>query len=213
MMATPISVAVLRELFRNLQAFHSLFESDGIDTITHEGESYTLADIDELFRQSQKILPKRQRESIAMCLYMNMKEVDVAEAMGVSSTNPVAMYATAGLKRLIGLVQMGQFPRFKDSYGTAASLGIPDLSIYDPSRPVRQRILSRKQMLRKGRINLSLDAPYETLCEECDLIIDIGMKVNVLVFPTAETPLFVHLDCDNIEVPTARFFDYMEVLQ
>ena len=83
-----------------------------------------------------------------MCLYMNMKEVDVAEAMGVSSTNPVAMYATAGLKRLIGLVQMGQFPRFKDSYGTAASLGIPDLSIYDPSRPVRQRILSRKQMLR-----------------------------------------------------------------
>lgn len=108
-----LTVTVLRELFRNLQAWRAAFETDGIETITDpDGNIWCLWDIEYLYSQIHLLSP-RQRESIQLCLVENVKEVDAARLMGVSETNPVAMYATLGLKKLIELVSKGELPRFQ----------------------------------------------------------------------------------------------------
>lgn len=108
-----LSVTVLRELFRNLQAWRAAFETDGIETITDpDGNDWCLWDIEYLYSQIHRLSP-RQREAIQLCLVENVKEVDAARLMGVSETNPVAMYATLGLKKLIELVGKGDLPRFQ----------------------------------------------------------------------------------------------------
>lgn len=105
-------VGVLRELFRNYQAFVSLYESTGVDTITGpDGTEYSLWDLKYL-SENLGFLPPRQRESIVLCLIQNIREQDAALMMGLSPTNPVAMYATDGLKNILKSIWAGDMPRF-----------------------------------------------------------------------------------------------------
>lgn len=91
-----------------------MYESDGVDTVIDpDGEEWNLFDIDYLYRVGLPRLPPRQREAIELCLVRNMKEVEAARTMGVSPTNPVAMYATSGLEKLVGMVKAGTFPHFR----------------------------------------------------------------------------------------------------
>ena len=110
-----LTVKVLRELFRNLQQFRALYESEGIDEVVSpiDGQVYSLFDLEHLYEQLHR-LPPRQREAIELCLVQNMKETDAALAMGVSKTNPVAMYATSGLEKLVEFVQSGVLSGYRE---------------------------------------------------------------------------------------------------
>ncbi len=109
-----LTVGVLRELFRGLQAFRSAYESDGIEEIrAPNGEEYSLFDIEYLYSQLHR-LPRRQRQAIELCLVQNMKESEAAVQMGVSVTNPVSMYATSGMEKLIALAQDGRLPKYRE---------------------------------------------------------------------------------------------------
>lgn len=109
-----LAVADLRQLFRNLQQFRSCFEYDGVDLIVGpDGDEWCLWDLEYLYRVGLPMLPTRQHQAIELCLVRNMKESDAATAMGVSATNPVAMYATEGLKKLIVMIQAGALPMFR----------------------------------------------------------------------------------------------------
>ncbi len=106
---------VLRELLRNLQAFHAFYESEGIDTITGpDGKDYCLWDIEHLYAQVKHLSP-RQRQAIELCLVSNVKEKDATKIMGVSETNPVMMYATNGLQRLCKMIEDGEIPRYSEA--------------------------------------------------------------------------------------------------
>lgn len=108
-----LTVPVLRELLRNLVAFRSFYEATGQDHLNGpDGEIYSLWDIESIV-ESLHVLPKRQHEAIELFLIRNMKEKDAAVSMGVSATNPVAMYATAGLNRLVEMVNSGELSRFR----------------------------------------------------------------------------------------------------
>ncbi len=100
---------VLRELIRHLQQFEALFETSGIDTIKHAGVEYCLADIKRLY-ESRNLLSLRQAQAIEKFLYEDWRERDVAIWMGVSPVNPVAIYATQGLKRLCEMYNTGIWP-------------------------------------------------------------------------------------------------------
>ena len=113
-----IEVSVLRELFRNLQAFRAIYESEGVDTlISEDGSEWCLWDVEYLYEQIG-VLPRRQRQAIHF-LVLNVKESDAAVVMGIAPTNPVGMYATEGLKKLIGMIDQGAFPRFRMARETA----------------------------------------------------------------------------------------------
>ena len=106
-------VATLRALFRNLQAFRALYETEGVDTlIDPDGVEWTLWDLMALYRVLPK-LPARQHQAIELCFVQNMKEAEAAVAMGVSHTNPVSIYANNGLTKLIAMVKSGQVDGFK----------------------------------------------------------------------------------------------------
>lgn len=97
----PLTVRVLRELFRYLIEWRSLYEAEGIDTLTApDGAVYNLWDVEALYARVPE-LPLRQRQAITYYLVNNVMERDVAVMMGVSITNPIAMYATSGLERLV----------------------------------------------------------------------------------------------------------------
>lgn len=109
-----MTVTTLRELFRNLQAFWALYETEGIDEVeSPDGETYCLFDVLYLYKEIRR-LPPRQRQAIELCLVQNMKESDAAQVMGVSATNPVAMYATSGLEKLIAMVRDGSLNCFQE---------------------------------------------------------------------------------------------------
>lgn len=110
-----LTVAILRELFRNLQAFRAFFESEYQDTITDAvGREWCLWDIEYLYDCRMWALSPRQAQAIELCLYHNRTEVEAAIEMGVSPTNPVAMYATDGLRKLVALVATGQLTRYSE---------------------------------------------------------------------------------------------------
>lgn len=101
---------VLRELFRHLRQFEVLFETDGIDTITGpDGDSYCLFDIKRIY-EARFFLSLRQSQAIAMFLVDDIRERDVATGLGVSEVNPVATYATQGLRRLSRMYETGILP-------------------------------------------------------------------------------------------------------
>lgn len=114
-----IDVRVLRELFRHLQAWNTLYETEGTDTITGpDGTEYCIHDIIRLYENAvngrqpngKHLLSPRQREAIQLFLIENRPEREVARLMGVSEDNPVASYATQGLVRLNELITAGVIP-------------------------------------------------------------------------------------------------------
>lgn len=108
-----VSVATLRELFRNIQLWRVAYEDYGLDAVTApDGEEFSIWDVEYLVQQLDLLTP-RQRQSIQMCLIDNMREVDAARAMGLSPSNPVAMYATDGLRRLIKMIEEGTLDRWR----------------------------------------------------------------------------------------------------
>lgn len=113
MAESPLTVKVLREAFRNIEAFRVTYESEGIDTLESDGVGICLWDLEYLLTQLHR-LPRRQRQAIELCLVANMKESDAAVQMGVSVTNPVAMYATSGLLKLVDWVNAGALPRYSE---------------------------------------------------------------------------------------------------
>jgi DNA-directed RNA polymerase specialized sigma subunit len=119
-----IDVRVLRELFRHLQAWTTLYETEGKDTLKGpDGTEYCIHDIVRLYQNAvsgrgnngKHLLSPRQREAIQLFLIENRPEREVARLMGVSEDNPVASYATQGLVRLNELIKAGVIP------GNAAS--------------------------------------------------------------------------------------------
>lgn len=76
------------------------------------GIEINLWDIQYLYEQTSR-LPRRQRQAIQLCLVENRKEVDAAIIMGVSPTNPVAMYATSGIAKLLIMIDEGKLERFQ----------------------------------------------------------------------------------------------------
>jgi DNA-directed RNA polymerase specialized sigma24 family protein len=126
---TTIPVRTFRELFRHLQAWTALYETEGKDTLTGpDGTEYCLHDIDHFYREAvgghdlvknsrgreekKYLLSPRQRQAIRLFLYENRPEREVARTMGVSEENPVASYATQGLVRLNQLIKAGTIPRY-----------------------------------------------------------------------------------------------------
>jgi hypothetical protein len=109
-----LTVELLRELIRHLQAWHSLYEAEGTDVLTSpEGEEWSLWDIDILYEMSQYYLSARQRQAIRFCLYENLSEARAARAMGTDESIPVAMYASSGLETLVHLYRVGMLPSVK----------------------------------------------------------------------------------------------------
>lgn len=111
----PLSVPLLREVLRNYQGWRSLYEAREVgDTLADGDYSITLWDIEYLI-ENLRVLPPRQRQAIQFCLIENMREQDAAVRMGVSPTNPVSMYATSGLTKIVSMVRAGALPRFQES--------------------------------------------------------------------------------------------------
>ena len=108
-----MDVATLREIFRNSRQWESLRETESLDTICGpDGEEYNFHDVKFLY-ENLHVLPKRQAEAIRLYLIENMRERDAAVKMGLSPTNPVGMYASTGLTKLIDLNERGMIPRFR----------------------------------------------------------------------------------------------------
>lgn len=106
-----MTVSLLRELFRNLLAWRSLYTSDGVDSLTTpDGYTVSLWDLEYLYEVSQVILPIRQRQAIRLCLLLNLSEQDAADVMRIDQTNPVAMYATSGLEKIIHMQRFNTLP-------------------------------------------------------------------------------------------------------
>ncbi len=107
-------VSTLRELFRHLNAWKALCESDGLDTITDpSGTEWSLWDVEYLAMEGTSYLSTRQQQAIRWYLVAGLRESDVAEMMGIDPKNPVGMYATDGIKRLLVLIDSGDIPRFR----------------------------------------------------------------------------------------------------
>lgn len=116
-----LTVGLLREIFRNLTAFRSTYEAHGIDEVHGpSGLTINLHDIEYLYSQLHR-LPFRQAQAIELFLVQGHREVEVAKHMGVSPTNPIGMYATSGLSRLLQFIAAGELERFKPE---SAWLGI-----------------------------------------------------------------------------------------
>lgn len=107
-----MDVTILRELFRQIQQWKALYETDGIDSLTGPtGEEISLWDLLYLYEQLPK-LPKRQHQAIELYLVQNMRETDAAIAMGLSPTNPIGIYATVGLGKLVAMIDNDELPRW-----------------------------------------------------------------------------------------------------
>src|SRR5699024_9307571 len=116
-----VDVGTLRELLRNLQQWEALFSTEGIESITGpDGTIYHLVDIQYLY-SCRTMLSPRQRQAIELCLYNDTKEKDASLIMGVSPTNPVAMYATNGLRRICEMIEAGQLTRYGASRQAAVA--------------------------------------------------------------------------------------------
>lgn len=103
-------VQTLRQLFRHLHAFRAIFESDNVSEIRDpDGITWSIWDLEQLYEVAVNtdLLPLRQRQAIELFLVLNMPEDKVAEALSIKSSNPVGMYATSGLVRLLKEMDLG----------------------------------------------------------------------------------------------------------
>lgn len=99
-------------MFRALIPLRILHETDGIDEITSSfGNVWSLWDLEYLYSQIDR-LRDAQKRAITLCLVHGMLEREAAISMGVGENNPVGMYATLGLKRLLDMQDRGELPRF-----------------------------------------------------------------------------------------------------
>lgn len=126
MSRTDPRVNSLRLLFRHLMAFRSIYESDGVNEITApNGTVWSLFDIEYLYREAMRrptgvkpydllhpCLPIRQQQAIELFLILNLPEDEAAVIMGLSPTNPIGMYATSGLTKLLKFLDDGLLRRF-----------------------------------------------------------------------------------------------------
>lgn len=126
----------IRALFRGLLLFEALFETDGIYEITDlTGQTWSLFDIQYLydyamrsptgnraFDKAHPTLPLRQRQAIELFLKLNLPESEAAQLMGLSRTNPIGMYATSALTKLVAWIDVGHLPRFQNSSSLATML-------------------------------------------------------------------------------------------
>jgi hypothetical protein len=109
-----LTVDVLREAFRHIEAWRAIYETEGIDVIHLNGQELCLWDLEYLLTKLDG-LPKRQREAIDLFLVQNYKEKEAAVMMGVSEENPIGMYATSGLIKLVKWVNEGSLPRYSEA--------------------------------------------------------------------------------------------------
>lgn len=123
---TDPRVNSIRLLFRNLEALRSLQESEGIYEITApNGSTWSLWDIEYLYAEAMRrptgrkaydrehpTLPLRQQQAIHLFLVMNLPEEQAAVIMGLSKTNPIGMYATSGITKLLRFLDEGRLRRF-----------------------------------------------------------------------------------------------------
>ena len=107
MWGEELTVELIRNTFRNLQLWRALYEAQGLETIRCESIELHIWDVELLLNVSQSELPVRQAQAILLFLVENKSEEEVAVWMGIDPRNPVGMYATSGLTRLIELVQAG----------------------------------------------------------------------------------------------------------
>lgn len=116
MTATPANprVTELRELFKQLLAMRATFEETGLEeVVSAAGNVWSIWDLEYLLRATRR-LTQRQQQAITLCLVHGVREKQAAVAMGVSVTNPVMMYATLGLQRLLDMIDAGELPRFRE---------------------------------------------------------------------------------------------------
>ena len=105
---TALDVATLRMILKGLEAWRATYHDHGVETICWEGFEYNIIDVETIYTASQEELAPRQAQAIRHFLVGNLREIDVAQMMGIAPTNPVGMYATDGLKRLIEMIQEGE---------------------------------------------------------------------------------------------------------
>jgi hypothetical protein len=111
--ASP-EVSELRSLFRYLQEFRSLYELEGVEEVTTpQGNSWSLWDLEYLYKQAADLLTPAQYRAITLFLINDIREQDAAEMMGVSRTNPIGMYAALGLSRMVEFIDAGGLERFR----------------------------------------------------------------------------------------------------
>lgn len=103
-----------RELIRNLQSWRSLFEALEVpDVLTDpSGREVALWDIEYFYEQRTR-LPEQMRTAIELCLFENVLEREAAKRMGTSESNPVSVYATVGVTKLLRMARDGELPLFR----------------------------------------------------------------------------------------------------
>ncbi len=99
----------MRGLLRGLQAWRSSYESlEVAETLVDPaGREWVLWDV-ERFYDHRRRLPERMRVAIELMLYEGRFERDVACSMGISESNPVGVYVTVGLVRLLAMARAGR---------------------------------------------------------------------------------------------------------
>lgn len=73
------------------------------------GRTWVLWDIERFYGYRSR-LPAQMASAIEHFLYRNLLERSAAVVMGISPSNPVGVYATVGLTRLLGLARARQLP-------------------------------------------------------------------------------------------------------
>ena len=100
--------------------FRAVHEEYGIDEVCDlRGFCISIHDLEYLYVQVPRVLTGRQAQAIEYFLVQNITEREVAVMMGLSPTNPIAMYATSGIKNLVAMIDDGVFPRLKPERLTA----------------------------------------------------------------------------------------------
>ncbi len=101
----------MRGLVRSLQAWRSSFESLEIaeTLVDPTGRTWCLWDVERFYSYRTK-LPQRMCLAIELMLYQGFFERDVARRMGISESNPVGVYVTVGLVRLLAMARAGRLP-------------------------------------------------------------------------------------------------------
>lgn len=86
------------KMLKHFAEWLSLVESEGLTTITVEGEEYHYLDILSAF----EVLPPRQREAVWLMCIEDRSEQDVAQRMGFTSwPTPVQQYKNFGLAKMM----------------------------------------------------------------------------------------------------------------